>query len=96
MAFENVFQGRLVLFNNSKKESQNQPDLTGNIEFSQADAMAMAEWITGQPGEENYKGERVIKVNVSAWHKESKKGTGFISGQMSVQKKESNMDEIPF
>ena len=57
MAFENVFQGRLVLFNNSKKESQNQPDLTGNIEFTQEDAMAMAEWITGQPGEENYKGE---------------------------------------
>ena len=100
MAFENVFSGRLVLFNNSQKKSEKSPDLGGSVEFSLQDAMAFAEWITGQSGEDNYAGEKVIKIPVSAWHKESKKGTGFISGQMSVQKSEykteKEVDEIPF
>ena len=100
MAFENVFSGRLVLFNNSQKKSEKSPHLGGSVEFSMQDAMAFAEWITGQSGEDNYAGEKVIKIPVSAWHKESKKGTGFISGQMSVQKSEykaeKEVDEIPF
>jgi hypothetical protein len=58
--------------------------------------MALADWITGQGGEENYKGEKVIKVPVSAWHTQSKNGTGFISGQMAAQKIQTEVDEIPF
>ncbi len=100
MAYENVFSGRLVLFNNSQKKSQKSPDMGGSVEFSLQDAMAFAEWITGQSGEDNYAGEKVIKIPVSAWHKESKKGTGFISGQMSVQKSEheteNEVNQIPF
>jgi hypothetical protein len=48
MAYENLFTGRLVLFNNSDKKSAKSPDLGGNIEFTLQDAMALAEWITGQ------------------------------------------------
>ena len=96
MAFENAFNGRLVLFNNQKKKSDKSPDMRGAVECSLQDAMAFAEWITGQGGEENYKGEKVIKVPVSAWHTQSKNGTGFISGQIAAQKTQAEVDEIPF
>tara|TARA_B100000287_G_C20625230_1_gene777505 strand:- start:976 stop:1263 length:288 start_codon:yes stop_codon:yes gene_type:complete len=95
MAYEKLFTGRLVLFNNSEKKSQNSPDLSGNIEFTLQDAMALADWITGQEGETNYAGDTVVKVPVSAWHRESKNGTSFVSGQMSVTKKPLK-EEMPF
>ena len=53
MAYENLFTGRLVLFENNDKKSEKSPDLGGNIEFTLQDAMALAEWITGQEGEDN-------------------------------------------
>ena len=94
MAYENLFTGRLVLFENNDKKSEKSPDLGGNIEFTLQDAMALAEWITGQEGEDNYAGEKVVKVPVSAWHKMSKNGNSFISGAISVAKPEK--EEIPF
>ena len=94
MAYENLFTGRLVLFNNTDKKSAKSPDLGGNIEFTLSDAMAFAEWVTGQEGEDNYAGEKVVKVPVSAWHKESRNGTPFVSGAISVAKTEK--EELPF
>ena len=94
MAYENLFTGRLVLFENNEKKSEKSPDLGGNIEFTLQDAMALAEWITGQEGEDNYAGEKVVKVPLSAWHKMSKNGNSFISGAISVAKPEK--EEIPF
>ena len=94
MAYENLFSGRLVLFNNSEKKSEKSPDMSGTVEFTLEGAMALTEWITAQKGEENYAGDIVIKIPVSAWHRESKKGTGFISGQISVAKPVA--EELPF
>ena len=53
MAYENLFTGRLVLFENNDKKSEKSPDFGGNIEFTLPDAMALAEWVTGQEGEES-------------------------------------------
>ena len=94
MAYENLFTGRLVLFDNNDKKSEKSPDFGGNIEFSLSDAMALTEWITAQEGENNYAGEKVVKIPVSAWHKMSKSGNSFISGAISVAKPEK--EEIPF
>ena len=96
MAYENLFTGRLVLFNKSNKKTAASPDLGGNIEFTLQDAMALAEWITGQEGEDNYAGEKVVKIPVSAWNKLAKNdhGKSFISGVISVLKKEK--EELPF
>ena len=94
MAYENLFTGRLVLFENNDKKSEKSPDFGGNIEFTLQDTMALAEWITGQEGEDNYAGEKVVKVPLSAWHKMSKNGNSFISGAISVAKPEK--EEIPF
>ena len=94
MAYENLFTGRLVLFNNSNKKTAASPDLGGNIEFTLQDAMALAEWITGQEGEDNYAGEKVVKIPVSAWNKMSKNGSSFISGAVSKLKTEK--EELPF
>ena len=94
MAYENLFTGRLVLFENNEKKSEKSPDFGGNIEFTLQDAMALAEWITGQEGEDNYAGEKVVKVPLSAWHKMSKNGNQFISGAISVANPEK--EEIPF
>jgi hypothetical protein len=94
MAYETLFTGRLVLFNNSEKKSEKSPDLGGNIEFTLEDAMALTEWITEQKGEDNYAGEKVIKIPVSAWNRMSKNGSSFVSGSISVLKEEK--EEMPF
>ena len=94
MAYENLFTGRLVLFENNEKKSEKSPDFGGNIEFTLSDAMALTEWITAQEGEDNYAGEKVVKVPLSACHKMSKNGNQFISGAISVAKKEK--EELPF
>ena len=94
MAYENLFTGRLVLFNNTDKKSANSPDLNGNIEFTLEDSMALAEWITAQEGEDNYAGEKVVKIPVSGWHRQAKNGTTFVSGKSSVLKSETT--EVPF
>ena len=56
--------------------------------------MALTEWITAQEGEENYAGEKVVKIPVSAWNKMSKNGSSFISGAVSKLKTEK--EELPF
>ena len=97
MAYENLFQGRLVLFTNNEKRSEKSPDMNGTIEFDLSNALALAEWITAQPGEENYAGDKVIKVPVSAWNRESKKGTNFVSGSVSVAKpQDKEQNDLPF
>ena len=90
----NLFTGRLVLFENNDKKSEKSPDFGGNIEFTLSDAMALTEWITAQEGEDNYAGEKVVKIPVSAWNKMSKNGSSFISGAVSKLKTEK--EEIPF
>ena len=97
MAYENLFTGRLVLFNNTDKKSAKSPDLGGNIEFTLSDAedaMTLTEWITAQEGEDNYAGEKVVKIPVSAWNRMSGNGKSFVSGSISVLKKEK--EELPF
>ena len=94
MAYENLFTGRLVLFDNNDKKSEKSPDFGGNIEFTLPDAMALTEWITAQEGEENYAGEKVVKIPVSAWNRMSKNGASFVSGAISVAKTEK--EEMPF
>jgi hypothetical protein len=56
--------------------------------------MALTEWITAQEGEDNYAGEKVVKIPVSAWNRMSGNGKSFISGSISVLKKEK--EELPF
>ena len=56
--------------------------------------MALAEWITAQEGEDNYAGEKVVKIPVSGWHRQAKNGTTFVSGKASVLKSETT--EVPF
>ena len=94
MAYENIFTGRLVLFDNNDKKSEKSTDFGGNIEFTLPDAMAFAEWVTGQEGEDNYAGEKVVKIPVSAWNRMSKNGSSFVSGSLSVLKTEK--EEMPF
>ena len=88
MAYENLFTGRIVLFENNDKKSEKSPDFGGNIEFTLLDAMALTEWITAQEGEDNYAGEKVVKIAVSAWNRMSKNGSSFVSGSIAVLKKE--------
>ena len=94
MAYENLFTGRLVLFENNDKSSSKSPDFGGNIEFTLSDAMALTEWITAQEGEDNYAGEKVVKLPVRAGNRMSGNGKAFISGSISVLKKEK--EELPF
>ena len=66
--YQNVFKAYFSLFNNEK------PDHLGTMELSLQDAMSLAEWITSQEGEENFRGDMVVKIPVKGWNKETKSG----------------------
>ena len=67
------------------------------MELLLQDAMALAEWITSQEGEQNYRGDMVIKIPIKGWNKETKSGKPWISGIMSVDKQvEGDKSEYPF
>ena len=89
--YQNVFKAYFSLFNNEK------PDHLGTMELSLQDAMSLAEWITSQEGEENFRGDMVVKIPVKGWNKETKAGKPWISGIMSVDKEvEGGSDAMPF
>ena len=56
--FESIFKARFALFKSEK------PDHTGTMELTLQDARALAEWITSQEGEQNYRGDMVVKIPV--------------------------------
>ena len=92
--FENAFSGFLSLFPTREKKTEKSPDYSGGIEFPLEEAMKLADWITTQPGEENYKGDLVIKVPICGWNRESAKNPDFkfISGFCSAPKKEASSE----
>jgi hypothetical protein len=89
--FESIFKARFALFKSEK------PDHTGTMELTLQDAMALAEWITSQEGEQNYRGDMVVKIPVKAWNKQTQSGKDWISGLMSVDKQvEGDKSDYPF
>ena len=89
--FESIFKARFALFKSEK------PDHTGTMELPLQDAMALAEWITSQEGEQNYRGDMVVKIPVKAWNKQTQSGKDWISGLMSVDKEvEGDKSDYPF
>ena len=92
--FEKAFQGYFSLLPNKYKKQDSQPDQTGEISFTLEEAMKFAEWLMAQPGEQNYKGDTVVKVPVVGWNKTSQKNTDykFISGFCSALKSESQIN----
>ena len=87
--FENAFQGYFSLLRNKYKETEKQPDYKGTIDMDLEEAMKLAEWLMAQPGEENFKGDTVVKIPLVGWDKESKNNPEFkyIGGMCSAQKK---------
>lgn len=77
------FQGRFSIFPAQEKKSEKSPDHTGAIEVPLDQAMKLAEWITAQPGEADWKGEQVIKIRLAGWSKEMKDGRQYVSGFVS-------------
>ena len=97
--FENAFQGYFSLLKNKFKEAEKHPDYKGSIDFPLEEAMKLAEWLMAQPGEENFKGDTVVKVPLAAWDKEAQKNPEFkfIGGMCSAPKVASeNKPETPY
>ena len=89
--YQTVFTARFALFKSEK------PDHTGTMELTLQDAMSLAEWITSQKGEENYRGDMVVKIPVKGWNKQTPSGKDWISGIMSVDKpKQGDESDLPF
>lgn len=80
-----------TLFNVKEKRGNNWPDIRGDI-FASRDLLKS---LLNQDGD-------LIKISVSAWRKESEKGTKFLSLQIGepYEKKESrpevDPEDIPF
>lgn len=84
--FEKAFNGRFTLFPSREKKSERSPDKTGFMELELEEALKLADWITAQPGETNYKGDKIVKIPMAAWDKRSTKNPNlqFISGFISA------------
>jgi len=86
--FESAFDAKFTLFNVQEKKSERAPDKTGSIEIELGEAMKLAEYLTGHPGEEGYGGKTVIKIPLSAWDAESQTGKRYINGKIWAKKPE--------
>lgn len=77
-----------------EKKHEKAPDMSGSIDFSLEEAAKLADWLVSQPGEEDWKGDTVVKVPLVAWNKEGKKNPDFkfIGGTCSALKKENTSE----
>ena len=78
-----AFNGVFSLFPAKEKKSEKSPDHTGSIELPIEQAMRLAEWITTQPGESNWQGEKVVKIRLAGWSSTSDKGLNYVRGKVS-------------
>lgn len=96
----NDFNGKFSLFPAREKKSEKSPDYTGTLELSLDQAMALADWLTSQPGETGYNNETVIKVRLAGWKATSRNGMAYLNGKVSPpnpsQQQATSADEMPF
>lgn len=92
------FSGNFSLFPAKEKRSDKSPDYTGTIELPLDQAMALADWLTGQPGEQAYNGETVVKIRLAGWKATSKNGMAYLNGKISApqQQQAAASTDIPF
>tara|TARA_R100000458_G_C8270013_1_gene244756 strand:+ start:66 stop:374 length:309 start_codon:yes stop_codon:yes gene_type:complete len=96
--YEKAFQGFFSLMPTKEKKHEKSPDMSGSVDFPLEEAMKLADWLVAQPGEQDWKGDTVIRVPIVGWHKESKKNPDFkfIGGTCSALKQEKTSEsEVP-
>lgn len=97
-----TFKGNLSLFPVREKRKEKSPDYTGTIELPLDQAMALAEWLTAQPGETAYNGNVVVKIDVAGWKNVSQNGMAYVKGAITPPRPKQQQaadpidQEIPF
>jgi len=89
--FESAFTAKFSLFDAKEKKTEKSPDKTGSIEIELGEAMKLADYLAGHPGEPGYGGKTVIKIPLNAWNTESKDGLRYIYGSVWAKKPERNI-----
>lgn len=90
------FAGRFSLFPAKEKKTEKSPDYSGALELSLDQAMALADWLTAQPGEDGYNGETVVKIRLAGWKARSKGGLNYVNGKVSPGTQQQASAEVPF
>jgi len=99
--YENAFKGYFSLMPVKEKKHEKGPDFSGAIDFSLEEAVKLAEWLMAQPGEQDWKGDTVVKVPLSAWNKQGTKNPEFkfLGGTCSALKNQTTQEadkDLPF
>ena len=94
------FNARFSLFPAKEKTKETSPDYTGNLELTLSEVGELINWLKEQPGEQDYKGETVVKIRLAGWRAESKGGLQYLSGKMSPplppREAAATADALPF
>jgi len=77
------FNARFSLFPAKEKTKETSPDYTGNVELALSEVGELINWLKEQTGEQDYKGETVVKIRLAGWKAESKGGLHYLNGKMS-------------
>lgn len=75
--------GKLALFHQSEKRNEKSPDYTGTLEVSAGDIGELVKYLNNADEEEDYQGNWIVKLSVSAWINESKSGKKYLKGSFS-------------
>ena len=99
------FKATLALFPAKKKRSERSPDHSGNIEVLKDEIPALIAYLQSADTEENYKGERIVKLSVGTWINQMRDGREYLKGSVSQPMKRdeptvispvTNDDAMPF
>ena len=92
------FKASLVLFPAKEKRNERSPDNSGNLELLTSDIPALLEYLESAEVEENYKGEKIVKLSVATWINEMKDGRKYLKGLVSPPMKRSvdTDSDMPF
>ena len=75
--------GKFSLFAQSEKRNEKAPDYTGTLEVSASDIGELVRHLSNAEQEDDYQGNPIVKLSLSAWINESKAGKKYLKGIFS-------------
>jgi hypothetical protein len=75
---------KLALFPVKEKTSDKGPDQTGAIEIPAGEIGELIKFLNNAPQEEDWQGNRIIKLPASTWINEMKDGRKYLRGSVSA------------
>jgi len=74
--------GKVALFHQSEKRNEKAPDYTGTLEIAAGDIGELVKYLNNADQEDDYQGNPIVKLSLSAWINETRAGKKYLKGSL--------------